>query len=107
MRDAERLRVQRHFYPRPPEEVIDTCILWAFRKPEDQEWILGIGLDAERPRQFRCGHHRPTRRDPGPVEVVDLPGMDGRTYRVGQCPRCGRIFWGVKGERPNTGRREG
>jgi hypothetical protein len=63
MRDAERLRVQRHFYPRPPEEVIDTCILWGFRKPEEQDWILGIGLHDERPREFRCGFHRPTLRD--------------------------------------------
>jgi hypothetical protein len=96
MRDEERLRVQRHFFPRPPEEVIDTCILWGFRKPEDQDWILAIDLYLEQPRQFRCGFHRPTNRDPGLVEVVNLGGMDGKTYRVGQCSRCGRMFWGVK-----------
>jgi hypothetical protein len=31
------------------------------------------------------------------VGVVGPVGFDGKTYRVGQCPRCGRIFWGVKG----------
>jgi hypothetical protein len=102
MRDAERLRIQSHFYPRPPEEVIDACILWGFRKPEDRTWILAIDLRAVRPREFRRGFHRPTYRDLGPVEVVDLAGMDGKTYRVGQCDRCGRMFWGVKGERPKT-----
>ena len=94
------MRVQRYFYPRPPEEVIDTCILWGFRKPEDQTWILAIDLHIERPREFRCGFHRLMIRDPSPVEVVDLAGMDGKTYRVGQCRRCGRVFGGVKGERP-------
>jgi hypothetical protein len=50
MRDAERQRLQRHFYPRPPQEVIDTCILWGFRGPEDQDWILAIDLhEALRP----------------------------------------------------------
>jgi hypothetical protein len=32
---GEHLRLQRHFYPWPPEEVIDTCILWGFLRPED------------------------------------------------------------------------
>jgi hypothetical protein len=30
--------------------------------------------------------------------VLDLAAADGKTYRVGQCRRCGRVFWGVKGE---------
>jgi hypothetical protein len=107
MRDVERRRLQEHVFPRPPEDVIDEAILRGFRKPEDQQWILGIGLDLDDPREFRCGFHSPTCRDHGPVEITDLPGMDGKTYRVGQCSRCGRMFWGVKGEWPNAGRREG
>jgi hypothetical protein len=56
---------------------------------------------ADAPEPFRCGG--PHRADvEGPLVPVpaDLPGMDGKTYRVAQCPRCGRMFWGVKGEPP-------
>jgi hypothetical protein len=96
VRDVERRRLQEHVFPRPPEDVIDEAILRGFRRPEDQEWFLALDLHVECPREFRCGFHRPTHHDPGPVETVDLAGMDGEAYRVGQCPRCWRMFWGVK-----------
>jgi hypothetical protein len=33
------------------------------------------------------------------VQLLNLAGADGTTYRAGQCGACGRIFWDVKGER--------
>jgi hypothetical protein len=98
MDDEASRRLQRHIYPRPPEDVVDEAILRGFHKPEDQEWLRGDDLHADKPLPFLCGFHADTRNE-RPVAVVDLDGLDGRTYRVGQCPRCGRIFWGVKGER--------
>jgi hypothetical protein len=96
--DAAR-RLQRHIYPRPPEDVLDEAFLRGFRDPDAQEWIRDATLSAESPPQFRCGFHRPDVPGPGPIAFADLDGLDGKTYRVGQCSRRGRIFWGVKGER--------
>jgi hypothetical protein len=99
MDDDERRRLDRHVYPRPLEDVIDSAILWGFRRPENQTWIRPDGMHVEEPRPFRCGFHRPDVEGPAPITFTDLQGIDGKTYRVGQCPRCGRKFWGVKGER--------
>src|ERR1700736_1346554 len=99
MEDDERRRLQRHVYPRPPEDVIDEAILRGFVRPEDQDWHRSDDLHTADPRPFRCGFHRPDVEGPGPIIVADLPGLAGKTYRVGQCPKCGRIFWGVRGER--------
>jgi hypothetical protein len=96
MDDEARQRLQRHIYPRPPEDVIDEAILRSLRKPEEQDWHRGDDLHADKPMPFSCGFHNDTRYD-RPLEMVDLDGLDGKTYRVGQCPRCGRMFWGVKG----------
>jgi hypothetical protein len=94
--EAERQRVERHIYPRPPEDVIDSAILWGFRKPEDQNWLRGDELHVDQPQPFLCGFHADTRND-RPIVVADL---DGKTYRVGQCRRCGRVFWGLKAASP-------
>jgi hypothetical protein len=99
MNADERRRLQEHVYPRPPEDVIDEAILRGFCKPEDQDWLRSEGLQADQPTTFRCGFHSGL-VNYGPVPVADLQGLDGKTYRVGQCDRCGRIFWGVRGERP-------
>jgi hypothetical protein len=99
MDDEARQRLQRPNFPRPPDDVIDEAHLAGFLTPHEQTWIRGDGLHVGRPAQFRCGFHNETWNDP-PVEVADLPGRDGKIYRAGQCLRCGRIFWGVLGERP-------
>jgi hypothetical protein len=45
-----------------------------------------------------CGlHGSETLRD-WAVELLDLTGADGKTYRAGQCQRCSRVFWGIHGE---------
>ena len=95
MDEAERRRIDEHIYPRPPADILDGAARAGLRDPSEQMWIRG-GLSDERPRTFRCGFHTGATRDPGPVPVIDLTGLDGKTYRVGQCRRCGRIFWGVK-----------
>jgi hypothetical protein len=53
------------------------------------------------PSPFRCGGaHRADVEGPIVPGPVDVPGMDGKTYLMAQCPRCGRMFWGIKGEKP-------
>jgi hypothetical protein len=57
-------------------------------------------VHVEKPLRFQCGlHGSDTLRD-RPVELLDLAGANGKTYCVGQRQRCGRINWGVQGERP-------
>jgi hypothetical protein len=104
MDENERRRVQQHIYPRPPEEVIDTCVLWSYRQPEDQDWIRCGDFHTDAPETFRCGGpHRADVEGPLVAGPADVPGMDGKTYQVAQCPGCGRMFWGVKGEKPPPG----
>jgi hypothetical protein len=100
MDDVERDRIDRYLYPRPPADVIDSASRVGLRDPSHQTWARSEGLQVEFPLRFRCGHHAVTERDPGPVQLLDLHGADGKTYRVGQCGRCGRVFWGVRGEGP-------
>jgi hypothetical protein len=100
MDDAERDRMERYLYPRPPADVLEAAARAGLRDPAAQGRIWGDDLHAERPMRFKCGlHGGDTLRD-RPVEVLDLAGADGNSYRVGQCARCGSIFWGVKGEKP-------
>jgi hypothetical protein len=47
MDEQESRRTQQYLYPRPPEEVLDTCIVWGFRRPEDQDWICCGDLDTD------------------------------------------------------------
>jgi hypothetical protein len=96
--EVEGRRFERHFYPRPSEDVIDVANLRGFHNPEDQQWLRGDDLHVDQPRPFLCGFHADTRND-RPISEVDLDGLDGKVYRVGQCRQCGRMFWGVKGER--------
>jgi hypothetical protein len=104
MDDVERDRIDRYLYPRPPGDVVGAAARAGLRDPEAQDWIRGDGLHVEKPLRFRCGlHGSDTLRD-RPVEVLDLNGADGKIYSVGQCRSCGRIFWGVKGERPTDWR---
>jgi hypothetical protein len=98
MDEAESDRIDRYLYPRPPADVIDAAALAGLREPGEQTWARSVGLHVERPLRFRCGAHPVRKRDPGPVNLLDLAGTDGKTYRIGQCRLCGRIFWGVKGE---------
>jgi hypothetical protein len=105
MDDEAHQRLQRHIFPRPPNDVIDSAALAGFREPEKQTWIHGDDFHADQPRRFRCGFHGADARNPGPVEIVELVGVDGKTYRAGQCKLCGSIFWGVRGERPAAERR--
>jgi hypothetical protein len=101
--EEESRRLEQHIYPRPPEDIIDRDILRGFRKPEDRLRIRCPDFHTDRLIPFRCGCHNYARDDP-PVPVVELKGIDGKTYRVGQCRRCGRMFWGVKGDKsPVTG----
>jgi hypothetical protein len=98
--DAESVRIERYLYPRPPADVLAEAARAGLRNPAAQDWIRGDDLHAERPVRFKCGlHGGDTLRD-RPVEVLNLDGADGKSYRVGQCRRCGRVFWGIKGERP-------
>ncbi len=55
MDEQERWRLQRHVYPRPPEDVIDEAILWGFRRPEGQIWIRVDDFHTAAPAPFRCG----------------------------------------------------
>jgi hypothetical protein len=98
MDDIERDRIDRYLYPRPPADVLDVAARAGLRDPANQAWSRSEGLHVEKPQRYRCGHHALTERDPGPVQLLDLNGGDGKTYRVGQCWRCRRVFWGVKGE---------
>jgi hypothetical protein len=98
MDDVERDRIDHYLYPRPPADVLEAAARAGLRDPVRQTWARSEGLHVEKPLRFRCGHHAVTERDPGPVNLLDLHGTDGKTYRAGQCRRCGRIFWGVKGQ---------
>jgi hypothetical protein len=78
--------------------VIGAAALAGLRDPTIQMWSRSEGLHVVKPLRFWCGHHEVTERDSGPVELLELPGTDRKAYRVGQCRRCGDIFWGVRGE---------
>jgi hypothetical protein len=82
MNADDRLRLQQHSYPRPPEDVIDEAVLRGFRKPEDQDWLRSPVLHLNEPPTFRCGFHSGL-VDYGPVLVADLEGLDGKVYRRG------------------------
>jgi hypothetical protein len=96
--EEESRRLEQHIYPRPPADIIDIAILRGFRKPEEQHWLRCPDFHTDRPMPFRCGFHNDA-RDDAPVPAVEPDGIDGKTYRVGQCRRCGRMFWGVKGDK--------
>jgi hypothetical protein len=100
MDDEESDRVSRYLYPRPPADVVDAAARAGLRYPAVQTWARSEGVHVVKPLRFRCGHHALTERDPGPVQLIDLHGADGKTYRAGQCRLCGRVFWGILGERP-------
>jgi hypothetical protein len=99
MDDVERDRIDRYLYPRPPADVLDAAARAGLRDPAAQDRMRCPGLSDERPLRFKCGHHNDTERD-RPVVLIELAGLDGKTYRGGKCMRCGRIFWGIRGERP-------
>jgi hypothetical protein len=100
--DIERDRVSRYLYPRPPQDILDEAARAGLRDPAARDWIRCPDLSDETPLRFKCGHHNDTDGDK-PVELLNLVGADGKTYRPGQCRRCGRIFWSMKGERSPAG----